>query len=120
MKPQIEKTSFGAITVGGETYNHDIVIELDGRVRKRAKKLSKELYGTSHIISLAEIENVYQEGAQEILVGTGQFGRVNLSEEAEAFLAEKKCKATLLPTGKAMRAWNEAEDTLIGVFHITC
>ena len=48
MKPAIQKTKFGSITVGGEVYEHDIVIRLSGKVKKRKKKLSKQKYGTSH------------------------------------------------------------------------
>ena len=48
MKPKIKDTSFGSISVGKKTYTYDIVIELDGSVRKRKKKLSKRLFGTSH------------------------------------------------------------------------
>ena len=48
MNPVINKTSFGSITVNGESYDHDIIISLDGKIKKRKKKLSKAVYGTSH------------------------------------------------------------------------
>jgi hypothetical protein len=38
----------------GRTYEHDVIIRLSGKVKKRQKKLSKRQYGTSHIISRAE------------------------------------------------------------------
>ena len=50
MEPNINSTKFGLITVAGEKYDHDILIRLNGRVEKRKKKLSKDIYGTSHII----------------------------------------------------------------------
>jgi hypothetical protein len=37
-----------------EELDHDGVICLSGKVKKRKKKLSKEQYGTSHTVSLAE------------------------------------------------------------------
>src|SRR2546423_1428688 len=52
MKPRIDGTSFGSITVGGTVFEHDIIIRPDGAVKKRKKKLSKAIYGTSHMISL--------------------------------------------------------------------
>ena len=120
MQPQIEKTSFGSITIAGETYEHDIMIRLGGAVEKRKKRLSKDLYGTSHIISLAEAEHVYEDGAAELIVGTGQFGRAGLSDEAAEFLKQMCCAVKLLPTKKAIATWNQATGDVIGLFHITC
>jgi hypothetical protein len=59
MKPRIDKTKFGIIAISGTKYNNDVIIRLDGRVEKRKKKLSKTIYGTSHIISLDEAQYVY-------------------------------------------------------------
>ena len=39
MKPRIEDTSFGSITIDGRTLAHDVGIRLDGEVKKRKKKL---------------------------------------------------------------------------------
>ena len=62
MEPRIDRTRFGSVTIDGEVFTHDVIIRLGGRVEKRKKKLSKAVYGTSHIISLAEAEHLYQEG----------------------------------------------------------
>jgi len=120
MIPKINKTKFGSITVAGEKYDHDILIRLNGKVEKRKKRLSKEVFGTSHIISLAEAEYVYEEGAQRIIIGTGQSGMAELSDEAAIFFQQKKCNVDLLPTTEAVRCWNDAESPAIGLFHITC
>ena len=48
----IEDTKFGSITIDGKTYEYDVIVRLSGKVEKRKKKLSKEQYGTSHIISM--------------------------------------------------------------------
>jgi len=120
MKPQLHGTGFGWIDVDEERTSHDILIRLDGAVAKRKKRLSKEIYGTSHTISLAEAEYIYQEGAQGLLIGAGQFGRVRLSPEAAAFFQEKDCPVTILPTPQAVKAWNDSSEKIIGLFHITC
>jgi hypothetical protein len=60
MRPKIDDTWFGSITVEGTRYEHDIIIRLSGKVRKRNKALSKAVYGTSHTISRAEIEELYE------------------------------------------------------------
>ena len=120
MKPMIEKTKFGSITINGEKYDHDVIIRLNGKVAKRKKKLSKELYGTSHIISLAEAKYIYEEGIILLIIGTGQSGMVQLSPEAAVFFDQKRCMVEMLPTPDAIHRWNEMKETGIGLFHITC
>ena len=40
---EIERTTFGTITIDGKTYEHDVIIRLSGEVARRKKKLSKEV-----------------------------------------------------------------------------
>ena len=40
---EIEKTTFGTITIDGKTYEHDVVMRLSGEVVKRKKKLSRKV-----------------------------------------------------------------------------
>ena len=118
--PKIDHTSFGSITVDGEVYDHDIIITLQGQVKKRKKKLSKAIYGTSHTLSLQEIKYIYQEGAEGIVIGSGQYGVAKLSGEAASFLAQKGCRVFIQSTPEAIRKWNSLEGNAIGLFHITC
>lgn len=120
MKPKIDQFRFGSITVEGQVYPHDLWIRPDGKVKKRKKKLSKAVYGTSHVISLAEAQQVYQEGAERLIVGTGLTGLTRLSEEAAAYFDQQGCRVNLYRTRRAIKAWNQAEGTVIGLFHITC
>jgi len=120
MKPEIKNTTFGTIVVGKTTYDHDIIIRLSGSVEKRKKKLSKAVYGTSHTVSLDEMKFVYEENSEGIIVGTGQYGILILSEEARKFLEKNNCKVILLPTSEAIKAWNNKQGRYIGLFHVTC
>ncbi len=120
MKPRIDDTSFGSITIAHEEYDHDVIIRLNGDVQKRKKKLSKALYGTSHIVSLAEAQYVYETGAQRLIIGSGQGGNVILSGEAQNFFKQMQCEVQLLPTPQAIRVWNEAQGAVLGLFHVTC
>ena len=120
MTPIINATEFGSITVDGETLDHDIVIRLDGQVKKRRKKLSKQQYGTSHTVSLAEAEHIYDDGAAQVIVGTGQNGVLKLSNEAEGFFEDHGCNVHAVPTPDAVKDWNEAKGNTIAMFHVTC
>jgi len=122
MKPRIDKTSFGSITVDGSTFEHDVIIRPDGQVTKRKKKLSKAVYGTSHTISLQEAKYVCEQAADadRLIVGSGQYGNVELSPEAAAYLMRRNCRVLVLPTPEVIGVWNEAEGKAIGLFHVTC
>jgi hypothetical protein len=120
MEPTIDRTMFGSITIEGEQIKGDVIIRLSGKVKKRKKKLSKAVYGTSHTISLDEAMHVYQKGAERLIVGTGQYGLVELSDEAAAYFEKKRCQVDLLRMKKAIKAWNEAEGAVIALFHVTC
>jgi len=117
---RIEGTSFGNITIDGKTYDHDVVIRLDGNIVKRKKKLSKKLYGTSHMVSKDEAKFVFERGSELLILGSGQDGNVRLSPEAEGYLAKKGCKIVIQPTPGALRVFNEARGKKIGLFHVTC
>jgi len=120
MKPFIQHTSFGAITIGKHDYDHDVLIRSSGVVEKRKKKLSKQVYGTSHKLSLDEAEHIYEEGISKIIIGCGQYGQLDLSPEAKAFFNEKQVSVILADTPTAVKEYNEAEEPCVGVFHITC
>ena len=120
MKPKIDKTKFGAITISGTKFDNDVIIRLDGRVEKRKKKLSKAIYGTSHIISLDEAQYVYEPGVQRLIIGIGQSGMAKLSDEAAGFLKDQGCQVDLKPTPEAIKLWNDINGSVIALFHVTC
>ena len=120
MKPKIDDTSFGSITINGEKFAHDVLIRLSGKVKKRKKKLSKQAYGTSHTLSLAEAEYIYEQGCETLIVGTGQEGMLGLSPEAAEFFEIHACKVILKKTPKAIKEFNDTTGKKIGVFHVTC
>lgn len=121
MKPHINESMFGSITIENTKYHYDIFIDLDGHIKKRKKKLSKKVYGTSHIISLDEIQYIFEEGTRLLILGTGQYSRARLSDEAAEFLKTHKCQVKLLSTENAIETWNSTKHSkTIGLFHITC
>jgi hypothetical protein len=105
---RIDHTAFGEITIDGKTYDHDVIVRLSGEIVKRKKKLSKKLYGASHIVSKDEAKFFFEKRCRQLILGSGQEGNVRLSPEADAFFAEKKCKVVIKPTPDAIRAFNEA------------
>jgi hypothetical protein len=120
MNPTIDGTGFGYITVEGLRIENDIVIALSGKITKRKKKLSKAIHGTSHIVSRDEADHIYEDRAERIIIGSGQYGKLSLSQEASQYFKKRNCVVELLPTPEAIEHWNEAKGSVIGLFHVTC
>ena len=120
MTPRSVATTGVSITIDGREIENDVILRLDGSVKKRKKKLSKRVYGTSHTISLDEAKYVYEKGAELLIIGTGQYDLVRLSDEADKHLEKRGCRVQLMATPEAIRAWNKSEGKVIALFHVTC
>ncbi len=120
MKPKIDSCEFGSITIDGEDFEHDVLIRLSGEIKKRRKKLSKAVFGTSHIISLTEAEYIFENGVKQLIIGSGHNGNVTLSKEALEYFKKKELRVDLSPTPDAIDRWNKAKGSTIGLFHVTC
>jgi hypothetical protein len=115
---RIESTTFCAITINGKTYEHDVVIRLSGEVVKRKEKLSRKLYGTSHVLSKDEAKFLFEKGGDQIVIASGEMDNVRLSSEAEAYFKKKGCEVLLKPTPEAIRMFNQSRARRIGLFHV--
>ncbi len=120
MKTSIDQTSFGSITINGKEYRHDVIIRLSGKVEKRKKKLSKQVYGTSHKMSLKEAQYIYENGCETLIVGTGQQGVLNLTQKTLDFFEGHGCKVILNRTPEAIEDFNRTTGKKVGVFHVAC
>ena len=120
MKPHIDGTAFGRITIGGDVYSHDVVLTPAGDVVERRKELSRRVTGTSHIVSAEEAAYLVELGADRLIIGTGQYGALKLSDEAKAFLDDEGCAVTLAPTPEAIEHYNTTAQPTTAMFHLTC
>ena len=119
-RPNCDATGFGWIEIDGERYEHDVLIRLGGKIKKRKKQLSKEVYGTSHTVSLDEAKHVYEKGAHVLVIGSGQDDCVRLSPEAASYLDKHGCAVRLQPTPASLDVWNAEGADAVGLFHVTC
>ena len=117
---KIDGTTFGEIVIDGKKYDHDVVIRLSGEIVRRKKKLSKRLYGTSHVLSKDEAKFLFEKGCEQIIIGSGQYGNVHLSPKADSYFAKHDCEVLLKPTPEAIEAFNRSRGKKIGLFHVTC
>ena len=90
---EIERTTFGTITIDGKTYEHDVIIRLSGEVAKRKKKLSKKYYGTSHVLSKDEAKFVFENGCEQLILGSGQMGNVHYRRKLRRILRKRVARS---------------------------
>ena len=117
---RVDGTEFGSIAIDGKTYQFDVVVRLSCEVVKRKKKLSKKYYGTSHTISKEEAKFVYEDGCEELVIGTGHHDNVRLSKEAAEYFDKKGCKVIAQPSPHAIGTFNKSRKAKVGLFHVTC
>ncbi|HPO09905.1 MAG TPA: MTH938/NDUFAF3 family protein [bacterium] len=120
MTTTIDTTTFGSITINGTTYDFDVLIRSTGEIEKRKKKLSKQVYGSSHTLSKDEAKHCYEEGLRTIVIGSGHEGVLHLSEEATEYFEKKGIEVILCPTPEAIKIFNKRTPSTAGLFHITC
>ncbi len=123
MKMMIEDTSFGKVKVGGKVYNHDIVI-IPNRIIKRKKQISKSKHGTSHKFTKEEMKtylNMIDRPIENVIVGTGQYGKLHLLDETKEMLREKGIEWTEMKTPDLVeQSFKFDRDKSIVILHVTC
>ena len=118
--PIIDGVDFGSVIVGGKKIASDLSIRADGKVRERKKGPTREQYGTSHLVGLAELGRLCQGGPHTLIIGSGFQGRLGLAPEGEAFLREAGVEYELLPTPQAAARYGEIDGPKALLLHVTC
>jgi hypothetical protein len=114
------KTGFGWIERGGERYDYDIVVHGDQRVTKRKKKLSKpfrEAYGHTPL-SGEELAFLESEKPEVVYIGTGQYGDLPLTPDAEVILT--RYETIMKPTPEILPGLATETRKFAAILHVTC
>jgi len=114
------KTGFGWIEIGGETYNNDIIIHTDGSITRRLKKRSKHLkalYGHTPL-SPDELDILEEEHPDVVFVGSGQYGDLPITPEAQEQLSSYQ--AIIGPTPDLLHTMETEKRRYVAILHITC
>lgn len=118
--PEVRCSGPGEVTVGAKVYARDVYIPVSGKVKKRKKSLARQEYGTAHHLGPKELEKVCKGGPAILFVGTGQLGRVELTEEAQRYLQQRAIECRALPTPEAVEAYNDSKQRKAALIHVTC
>ncbi len=118
--PKIGDATFGELAVGKKTHADDIVIRVDGKVKKRKKDAVKERHGTSHVVDAKELSRVCRGGPEVVFVGSGHQGQMALNQEAELFLSQRRIRLEVAPTSELAEAYNACSERKAALIHVTC
>lgn len=118
--PTINYTTFGEIALDKRTFKTDIYIRCDGKVKKRDKAAVREQYGTSHTVGVEELMTVCKGDPELLVIGTGQQGMVNLTEEAARYLTDRSINYVTHPSRRAATVYNHAKGRKALLVHVNC
>ena len=59
-------------------------------------------------------------GPEVLFVGAGKSNKVKLTDEAQRFLDQRSIKYEILPTVKAVEAYNKSKHRKAALMHVTC
>ncbi len=116
----ITRVGPGKITVGKDTYNRDVFISVSGKVKSRDDQVAKEAYGSPHTIGPKELEKVCRGGPEVLFIGAGKSAKIELTEDARRFLAQRSIKYEVQPIGKAAESYNRSKLRKAALMHIMC
>jgi glucokinase len=116
--PVVAQASQGEVTVDQKTYARDIILTVDGKVKKRALDKAMEEHGDSHTVGPKELEKVCKGGPEELFIGTGRSGQLSLTEEAQRFLTQRLIAFQSLPTPEAIVAYNNSKARKAALIHV--
>ncbi|MEO0293880.1 MAG: MTH938/NDUFAF3 family protein [candidate division WOR-3 bacterium] len=111
----IEKYSFGRITINGKTYTKDVIIFQN-------KVLSPWWREEGHSLSLNDLKDVINASPELIIIGTGAYGVLSPKEETIKKLKEMGIETIIARTTEAVKIYNETSPTkkVVACLHLTC
>ncbi len=119
--PRINSTKFGNVIIDDKIF-HQVLIISDAVKERNTEKLEK-LFGTTHEIGDWEIEELLAGKPEIIIIGTGQSGAMQVSQEIKEKLESQGAEIILAITPEAIQIYNEKVQEgkkVNALIHTTC
>lgn len=108
----INNTSFRSITIDNKEYPYDVWIFVDGSIKERNR---------NHEFTLEEFDIITKGNPNILIIGTGQYGVVQIKEEVIKAAKERNIELVIDKTPLAIKKFNDLQGKKIaGAFHTTC
>jgi len=116
---RIGDCSLGSIQIGGETYEHDVVIDR-GEIKKRKKKPSKKFRDQFGHTPLSTEEKIPWK-CRQLIIGNGFNGALPVMDDVKRKADERGVELIILPTPQALeRLTKESPHDTNAILHVTC
>jgi hypothetical protein len=113
---KVNNLSFGSITIDGETYEKDVIID-NGSIKKRKKAESKKYNSSFGHTPLSQDENIPWK-CKRLIIGTGHSSGLPIMEEVYKIAHRKGVGLLVMSTPEAIKHINDPDTNLI--LHLTC
>jgi len=112
---EIESYRFGEIVIGGETYRSDVII---GPGTVKAGWWRSE----GHRLSLNDLREVFEFKPEVLIVGTGFYGRLEISPELAEGLNRRGIALLSYDSRRACSIYNtlSGKKVAVAALHLTC
>jgi len=114
--PLVEKYGFGSMRIGGRAYYADLSVS-GGAIARWWRE-------ESHLVQPADIDSILALKPDVLVIGTGQSGRVQVSDEAKRLCEEAGVELIAERTARAVESYNaivhEGNRSVAAAFHLTC
>ena len=113
--PRIEAYRFGRMVVDGTSHTRDLILLPDRVIGNWWRK-------EGHRLIPDDLEPVLGAAPEVLVVGTGAFGRMKVTEETRKALEEAGIELVVANTGEAVQRYNDLRERrrTAGAFHLTC
>ncbi len=115
---RFESYSFGAITIDGVTYEHDVVID-HGSISKRSKRPSKPYRDQFGHTPLSAKEDL-PWSCERLVIGTGASGSLPVMDDVLREAERRGVEVIATPTKQAMDLLSKHPKKTNAVLHVTC
>jgi len=119
----IQEYRFGLININGKNHSEDVEVRWTGEVLRWQRK-------ENHKVNTEDVERAIEQNPDTIVIGTGESGMVEVTDEAQNLINKKGIRIVIDATEQAIKTFNvingESEeeegeqDKVIGLFHLTC
>lgn len=111
---RIEQYSFGKIIIDGKKYSSDLLITPD-------QQLIKWWRESSHNLILPDLEEIFKDNPQTIIIGTGFYGLMKVSKAVKQYCRSHNIKLIISKTKHSIEKYNSlASPQTAAAFHLTC
>ncbi len=111
----VDSYSFGRMTISGDDYTSDLIIYPD-RIKPSWWRKA------GHYLCLEDIQDVFDEDFDVLILGTGYLGLMKVDEEVIRHAKSLGIDIIIEKTKKAVEVLNRmpAQKKIIAAFHLTC